>query len=44
MDDVGLYKVGFKVGYEEQEGSEVNCLKTIKVAYEPKFEGDKLTD
>jgi len=42
FDDLGTFKIGLKMGYNELPDSATICLKTLSIEYEPSFEGDEV--
>lgn len=42
FEDLGTFKVGLKMGYNELPESATTCLKTLSIEYEPSFEGEEI--
>jgi|688.fasta_scaffold66785_4 hypothetical protein len=42
--DLGVYKLGLKIYYNELPSYKVRCELPVKVSYNPIFEGDFIAD
>jgi hypothetical protein len=43
-NDLGVYKLGLKIHYNELPSYKVRCELPVKVSYNPIFDGDLITD